>query len=251
MGLPSRWFDVFLDLCRAGEIRRGDGFLDIGASELGCRDRPEILNEFLAYFGAPPYPPDELVDMASFAFAGALFRRAGFRYAAVDYAHYPDTIRLDLNRQGLPWRHRGRYRFVCNAGTSEHIINQHNVFKVIHDAAAPGGLMFHSVPLADYEHGLITYSPKFFWYLARQNDYEIVRFLGNADGEATEMKPAFLRDIAFNKPPTAQKTWIRLLLRKTGTAPFRGINDESFSPEDVQTERRAEVLRHAAEARAK
>ena len=228
----------FLDLCRNGDLKPGDAMLDIGASELNCRSRPEVLNEFLSHFGARPYPPDELARMANFAFADDLFRRAGFRYTAVDYSNFPGVLRLDLNTQGLPWRHRLRYRFVNNSGTSEHILNQYNVFKVIHDATLPGGIMYHGVPgWGDYEHGIITYCPKFFWYLEKQNDYEIVSFKGAAVGEVSELKPEFLRDISFNSVPVGQKVWLQLILRKTKNVRFRGLNDESFSPTATKAQR--------------
>lgn len=109
--------------------------------------------------------------------AGDFFRRDGFRYAAVDYAWFPGVIRRDLNCQELPWRYRGRYKFVINSGTNEHILNQYNVFKVIHDAAAVDGVVHHDVPgCGEYEHGIIAYSPKLFGALATANGYDILKY---------------------------------------------------------------------------
>ena len=68
---------------------------------------------------------------------------------------------------------RGKYRLVTNYGTTEHVANQLNAFKIIHDLTAVGGLMVHSVPAQGmFCHGLVNYNPKFFWMLARSNGYK-------------------------------------------------------------------------------
>lgn len=234
MGIVPSWFPIFHEAYARGGLKRGDAVLDIGASQLYCRDDPDALNRFLVAFDAPPYGRDELARMANEAFAADLFRRAGFRYAAIDYAAFPGVIRRDLNSQGLPWRHRGRYRFVANTGTSEHILNQYNVFKVMHDACAVGGIMYHGVPgWGEYEHGIVNYSPKLFWALAHDNRYEILRFWGWSDGQVAPLRSDFLREIYFATAPRSERIWLHLLLRKTSRRAFRGINDPTFLPAAV------------------
>lgn len=232
MGINHEWFDILHLVCRANGFRPGEAMLDVGASELFCSDHPESINDMLRHFGAPPYPPDELAVMADRAFAAPLFRRAGFRYAAIDYANFPGVVRLDLNTDALPAEHHGAYRFVANSGTSEHILNQYNVFKVIHDACAVDGIMYHGVPgWGDYEHGIIEYSPKFFWELATANDYEIVRYWGTMSGAPVPLKSEFLRQIRFERTPVADQVWLHTLLRKRREAPFRALNDPAFNAE--------------------
>lgn len=232
MGIGPGWFNFFLDLCRAGDLKQGDAMLDIGASELFCEENPQSINDFLDFFGAPRYPEKELLRMADRAFAADLFRRAGFPYAALDYANFPEIIRLDLNTDSLPRRHRRRYRFVANSGTSEHILNQYNVFQVVHDAASEGAIMYHGVPgWGDYEHGIIGYSPKFFWALATANDYQIVKYWGWADSQVVPLKPEFMEQIAFPRAPMCERVWLHILLRKVNNRPFRGLNDPSFRAE--------------------
>jgi hypothetical protein len=232
MGIAPLWFDFFFDLCREGYLKRGDAILDIGASELFCADDPDVLNRFLRFFDAPLYDEKELAFMADRAFAADLFRRAGFRYTAIDYAKFPGVVRLDLNFRGLPWRHRGRYQFVANTGTSEHILNQFNVFKVIHDAAAPNAIMYHSVPgWGDYEHGIFEYSPKFFWQLAAANDYKILKFWGHAKGKVAPLKEIFAKQIAFDRLPECNRAIIKILMQKQHRAGFKALNDPAFSPD--------------------
>lgn len=232
MGIGPDWLRSFQETCRIGDIVPGQAILDVGASELFCASEPAVLNEFLVSFGAAPYEEAELLRMADRAFAAELFRRAGFHYNAIDYADFPGILRLDLNVDELPLENYGKYNFVNNAGTSEHILNQYNVFKLIHDATAPGGLMYHGVPgWGYYEHGIIGYSPKFFWALATANDYRILRFAGEADNLPLGLRADFMQQIEFNHAPVMEQVLLHVLLRKTADAPFRGLNDPAFSSE--------------------
>lgn len=232
MGMNPEFLDLVSDLCRTGRLRPPQAVLDIGASELYCADDPDAINRLLRSVEAPIYGDEELARMADRAMAAALFRRAGFRYTAIDYARFPGILRLDLNVKGLPWRHRGRYQFVANCGTSEHILNQLNVFKVIHQAGAPGAFMFHEMPAwGDYEHGLFGYSPKFFWELATANDYKWLRFTGRTKGPVMPIKEDFARQIAFDTPPVNQRAILQVLLQKQHRAGFRILNDPAFDPE--------------------
>src|SRR5262249_46064366 len=113
-----------------------------------------------------------------------------------------------------------------------HILNQWNVFEVIHDACMVGGFMYHGVPgWGDYEHGIIEYSPKFFWALAEANDYEIVLFRAWASGVVEPLKPAFMQLIKFNSRPVAERVWFHIILRKRSARGFAGLYDPVFSPE--------------------
>jgi len=101
----------------------------------------------------------------------------GFKYAAVDIDGSPNSIPLDLNFDAVPRRVRKKFDIVTNFGTTEHVANQLNAFKVIHDLTAVGGIMIHNLPAQGFiNHGLVNYNPKFFWMLARSNDYRLVHF---------------------------------------------------------------------------
>ena len=149
----------------------------------------------------------------------------------------PFAVPLDLNLSGLPEAHIGRYDIVTNHGTSEHILNQWNVFKVVHDAAKRGGLMFHAVPMAcDFEHGLVSYNPKFFWGLAETNGYDILSFRGWT-GDEMVLPDSFLTQIKFKeklpngikeKVPRGLISWIFVLFRKPDERPFAGLIDPAF-----------------------
>jgi hypothetical protein len=161
--------------------------IEIGAQQLSddfLESRAE-LQRIGELFGAElpcPLPPaltssdgnrsgPRLLDAAAPSARG-FWTWLGFRYAAVDIDGSPEALPIDLNYDVVPDEHRGRYRLVTNFGTTEHVANQLNAFKVIHDLTAVGGLMMHGVPAQGmFNHGLFNYNPKFFWMLARSNGY--------------------------------------------------------------------------------
>jgi SAM-dependent methyltransferase len=219
MGISPDLLDRLVDW----GVRRGQRVLDIGTSELFCGEDPVALNRFLTHFGAAPYDDEEL-ERTKTAFAAELFMRADIGYRAIDLTPYPHTIRLDLNRRSLPFWHRGRYDLVLNCGTTEHVLNQLNAFRLIHDACKVGGLMYHGVPMAgDFWHGFISYNPKFFTRVQEANGYEIVqRWIWAADERRSYDEVELAR---LNREFSAQDAWVNFLLRRTSKAPFKAPSD--------------------------
>jgi len=96
----------------------------------------------------------------------------GFDYSAIDVDGTPGSIALDLNYDEVPPELRHKYGLVTNLGTTEHVCNQLNAFRVVHDLASIGAVMIHEVPAGgSLNHGLFNYNFKFFWHLARSNEY--------------------------------------------------------------------------------
>ena len=221
MGMNPGLLDIIGDWCRGWGIGAGDAVLDIGTSQLFCEDDPGSLNRFLRHLNAEPFGDAQLKRLSKRGFAAELFQRAGLVYEAIDITAYPHTLRLDLNQNSLPYRRRGRYALVINSGTTEHVVNQLNAFKIIHDAArVPNGLMYHNVPMCgDFSHGLFNYNPRFFTRLADANDYEIERRWIWAADERREYQEV---ELAFvNRPFEAQDAWVNFLLRRRNSQGFR------------------------------
>jgi hypothetical protein len=97
----------------------------------------------------------------------------GFEYAAIDIDGGPGSIPLDLNFDDVPEKFKKHFQLVTNLGTTEHVANQLQAFKIIHDLTANGGVMIHHLPAQGFmNHGLVNYNLKFFWMLARSNGYK-------------------------------------------------------------------------------
>jgi hypothetical protein len=229
MGYGSDVLFRYMDWQQAGLLKRGDGVLDLGAQELVCVSADEI-NRFVTLFGGDPFSEGDAKRVADGGFAGEALSRAGFRYTAIDYKVYPFAIRMDLNLDQLAPEHHARYKLVTNHGTSEHILNQWNVFKTMHDAAEEGGLLYHCVPFSGmFEHGVVNYNAKFWWALSEANAYRIMKMWTWVSADGPEPVPdTFLSQIDGIGPLRASSSTISVVFQKTTNRPFAGLIDPAF-----------------------
>jgi SAM-dependent methyltransferase len=85
-----------------------------------------------------------------------------------------NLFKWDLNTIQCPDEYKGRFDICTNIGTTEHLFNQSNAFKLMHDLTKVGGIMFFHLPMVDANHGLFGYNPNLFVALARYNEYELM-----------------------------------------------------------------------------
>lgn len=183
MGITLKKID---DIRRTGLLPKGASVLDIGSSNLYSASEQDI-RAFLWHYDAvaenvcigrlsagSAYGPN---GIANAAFVGELIEMAGMRYLSLDIANGHRTLIFDLNSQSLSRKHVGAFDLVLNFGTTEHVINQLNSFRVIHDATMPGGHIVHELPSVGFiDHGYFCYTPRFLFDLAAYNEYEVVDF---------------------------------------------------------------------------
>ncbi|KAA0593761.1 hypothetical protein J2848_005894 [Azospirillum lipoferum] len=118
---------------------------------------------------------ENVSDFGEIRYASKLYEALGYSSVSFDLVDAPATRRLDLNTDSVPVEFFGKSDLTTNFGTTEHIINQYNCFKFIHDITRCGGLMWHSLPSSDYYgHGFFKYDPNFFFSLVWANDYHII-----------------------------------------------------------------------------
>jgi SAM-dependent methyltransferase len=212
---------------------------DLGQQELelpgGAESCGEILRRFAACCGLPE------VDLGDCGTSAEMWVRLGRRIVSLDIVgDGADLLRFDLNCDHLPPDLSGTFDLVTNCGTSEHVLNQYNVFKVMHELTRPGGVMYHSVPVGGYTtHGLVTYTPKMFGKLAHANGYQWIDMMLGMDREPSPFDPnfaVFMRDFAAfegirsnNYPWNADEQsgrfqatdgCIRILYKREGERPF-------------------------------
>jgi hypothetical protein len=171
-----------------GLLGRGRKVLDFGSSNLYTatvdeivafvkRHNPQPRSDLSSWAArlATGSQPDGSGQALNQAFVGELFEAAGMGYDAIDIADGYKTTIVDLNSKRLPEKMVGAYDTVLNHGTSEHILNQMNVFAAVHAATKTGGLIMHFVPSIGYvDHGYFCYTSRFFFDLAGYNHYEVV-----------------------------------------------------------------------------
>lgn len=251
MGMSHRDIDLLIHLRKAGYIPDRASVVEIGAQQLSNSVlREELLvAELGRVFGeqsVPPLPPplsptagsDGAEQMSARApWARGLWTWLGFSYAAIDIDGSPDSIPLDLNFDDVPGALVGRHQVVTNFGTTEHIANQLNAFKVIHDLTAPGGVMIHNLPSqGGFNHGLVNYTPKFFWMLARSNDYRWLYFDFHADPSTHPMPDNLVEAVQAFRPEISQSAKTYRVAECSIMAAFQKRGDAGYVPPiDVPT----------------
>jgi SAM-dependent methyltransferase len=183
-------FDFIRVLEGYGVFATGKSLLDIGTSNLydvdaqelvaffrrhGCRLSDAVENFAAQVALGSGRAPDGSARNESWL--GQAVEAIGMTYDSVDVALGYKTRVVDLNRQSVQPDMRNAFDVVLNCGTTEHILNQLNAFRFIHDATKVDGLMIHQVPNTGHtDHGYFTYTSRFFFDLASYNKYDLLDF---------------------------------------------------------------------------
>ncbi len=167
-------------------------------------------------------------------FLSELIDLTNLQYVSFDVVAARKAHLFDLNLHDLADDKHGTFDVVLNFGTTEHLMNQYNAYKVMHEAVKVGGLLFHQVPSTGYiNHGYFCYNALMFQELAQANGYEIVdlwfygpcgagNVLVNAEshpGVADGRKPQNNVE-AFRQAPVPNAL-INVLFRKKQAGEFR------------------------------
>jgi hypothetical protein len=228
-----------------GLFESGSRVLDIGTSNLYQADFEQVRDFILHYCPARPKPEleafaariasgsvyDTIKGGLNESFLGELLDYCGMKYVSFDIASAYKTTIFDLNKDELDETHRGSFDVVLNIGTTEHILNQYNCFKVVHEAAKAGGFIVHQLPVSGFtDHGYFIYTGRMFFDLAGYNEYEIIDLwyrqgLIKEDDLYTSLrnykmyfpKVAELSDADFVGVPNYT---LMIILRKKKDAPF-------------------------------
>lgn len=190
MGIGSDALDDVIWLKKKGYLSGSPRLIEIGAQQLAdsfllAEDKLAAacdcfsVDKSLIHMPAPKSKTivhGNLKHLESDApYAREFWQSIGFHYSAIDIDGSPRSFPLDLNFDRVPDDLRCQFNLVTNFGTTEHVCNQLNAFKIIHDLTKPECLMWHQLPAQGMmNHGLLNYNMKFFWMLARSNLYEIV-----------------------------------------------------------------------------
>lgn len=173
MGLGPNAIELYRQLKLQGALEGVTNVVELGSQDYWCPKENLVRGLFAAFGRGEPAPELLRATIANQLPARLLYTALGIDYTCVDVDRRPGTVLMDLNFDAVPAEHKGKYDLVTNHGTSEHILNQYNVFKSMHDFARAGALFVHAVPFTVHlEHGFFNYQPNFFRALARYNGYE-------------------------------------------------------------------------------
>ncbi len=224
-------FAAFLKrLVEKNIIQPGQDVLELGESEL-IGDPEQILAVLEPVLPVPRFS-EAIMAMRSALNARSRYQRhygtarAFYRavfaprsYLGIDGNARPRGIRTDLN---APFEAGQVFGYVINNGTSEHVFNQANVYRLIHDHTAIGGVMIHQTPgLGWIDHGLFHAQPGFFFDLAKANDYRIAHLeLLCLNGCFAELRSSAELSTTLKEYPALYNSLICAALVRTSGRPF-------------------------------
>jgi hypothetical protein len=221
MGVSPDNLDIIIDLHREGHFKMPARIADLGCEQI-YEDGVDVSRRFLGYFGKQ-VPEGHEALLKNRSFVGHLYKAAGFDYQSFDVVDAPFCRRFDLNVDQVyhTWRHQ--FDLVFNFGTTEHVMNQYNSMRVMHDFAKPGGLIYTLFLINGYQwHGIVRYTLRFIDLLIRANDYEVLR-----DDLHDQTYSQWRKSVGPDEP---EEQYFRdmcrwLVFRKTSDRPFQEIVD--------------------------
>jgi hypothetical protein len=238
---------LLMALKRRGYIANGSAVIEIGAQQLdesfvGATEDIAATGRFFGVTDPPPAfawngPRSDTNLLAGAPLAREFWTWLGLNYASIDIDGSPGSIPLDLNYDEVPTELVGRYDIVTNFGTTEHVANQLQSFKIIHDLAAAGAIMLHVLPAGGTpNHGLVSYNPKFFWMLGRSNGYKIA-FMTMGQSERDAALPDDLVEFLALYEPQAKSEFAAYTMPVTSVVvALQKVFDTPFvAPLDVPT----------------
>lgn len=227
MGYGGTTFQVLAELRRKGTLAGVRNMIDLGAQEAFLNGDLRPALDLLRAFGVENPDPAETQALVDKRFVKYLWERAGIEYFSTDYDAQFETLLLDLNYEDVPPAHRNRYDLVTNCGTTEHVVNQMNSFRIIHDLTEPGGYMLHDLPWSGmYNHGLFNYKPHLFWRLCQSNYYSWAGMWLRADVNDRAVLPDNIVTYCSNKDREIYEKFfafdglVTVVLQKTADMPF-------------------------------
>lgn len=95
-------------------------------------------------------------------------------HISIDWNGQNGALKKDLSRPIDEWKNY--FDMVTNYGTSEHVSDQYQVFRNIHNFCKVGGAMVHSVPIIGgwKTHCDFHYNTEFFDLLSKETGYKCV-----------------------------------------------------------------------------
>tara|TARA_Y100000294_G_C8525395_1_gene324714 strand:- start:446 stop:1327 length:882 start_codon:yes stop_codon:yes gene_type:complete len=187
MGIGPQIISLYSDIYQDSKIRNNNSVCEIGRQNLVItKNVDDIFIKLFKLFNKQP--SKDIMKLAPKDNWGIrakkLYESLGFEYTSIDIDNdekneeTKSNIVMDLNFDELKKDHQNKFDLVTNFGTSEHIFNQLNFFKTMHDLTKVGGLLISEVPcMFGVNHGMFKYEPKFFTDLARSNAYEIIKLI--------------------------------------------------------------------------
>jgi hypothetical protein len=170
----EQWFDAGI----LPTPSPGDRIAELGSQMIVRTVPTRAIAQFIQRF-RPDFDEAKLaaslpLNPYGVAYVGDMWHLCGLDYISYDVTEAPRSRVFDLNFHDVPAADQQSAIIVTNIGTTEHVANQLNAFRTIHDLLKVGGVALHSVPFTGMlNHALFNYHPKFFFSLIVNNRYRL------------------------------------------------------------------------------
>ena len=177
-----------------------------------------------------------------------MYQKIGItQYESIDTNGHNNAHVFDMNKDlAKDYDFHEKFDLVTNFGTTEHICNQGNVFKNMHDLCNVNGIMIGIVPFQGaVDHGFFNYQPLFFEHIALANDYDMNLYWTIAspqlytqnvipyNNELIKTIKESVRNKFFSYIPYEMEEELCYVFRKKNEIPFI-IPDQTYSGEGGQ-----------------
>lgn len=213
MGITRECLRHYETLFTSGELDFNNcKIIEMGAQCVHFEDK-ELFVSFLEKFNLDK----SIADTFQYNMTGRFMHESfGHNYQCVDLDDYngdKTILTWDLNTKICPSKHKGQYDLCTNFGTTEHLFNQTNAFRLIHDLVKKDGIILHILPMKDMNHGLFNYNPVLFESLAKYNNYKILSLYMTSNHEPASFVP-------YTGSIPDDKTYLHCTFKKTEDAEF-------------------------------
>lgn len=151
------------------------------------------------------HPKTCLTKSGKRVWAKDYFEWIGYHHYSIDWHGKNGAYPLDLSKPIKDMFWFERFDILTNFGTVEHVENQYECWKNIHNFVKPGGLFIHYLPVKwPTEHCNYFYDTDFILNLVRSNKYEIILF-ENQKGILSKTKELVVTIcVSLSKPENSQ-----------------------------------------------
>src|SRR5215469_1996193 len=238
MGLGPPVIELYRQLKLQGALEGVAEVMELGSQDFWCPQKNLVIALCKAFGRTEVNPVLLNTTNASQQPARLLYEALGIKYGCVDVDGRVGSVVMDLNFDSVPDAHKGKYGLVTNHGTSEHILNQYNVFKAMHEFARVGGIFIHAVPFTVHlEHGFFNYQPNFFEALARYNSYRTLGVWLSADWTLQSLipwEPRLLEFLTINSKTTHKLVVLQeKMYDKEFCVPIQGVYEMTVPQESA------------------
>ena len=239
MGLGPPEVELYRQLKLTGALDGISEVMELGSQDFWCPQKNLVIALFKAFRAHRRRSRSPQHHQRQSEAGAPLYEGIGIKYNCVDVDGRFGTLVMDLNFDAVPTDQKDKYGLVTNHGTSEHILNQYNVFNAMHEFAKVGGVFIHAVPFTVHlEHGFFNYQPNFFEALARYNSYETLGIWVCVDWQLASLipwDPILLNYLSFSAQTTHRLVVAqRKMYDKDFCVPFQEIY-EKMVPDEARS----------------